>query len=158
MGLNTIKKETVREFIDKRSHGAYVSFDFKLDDKENKTIFESFGCISVEDFLIQYGRRSDFILDEYVVVDTQESCPSVDQGQTIWMTLQRRSEYSKTLKPVKLSPLDAIDIISKLEDIKKAKENIRVCLKSNNITKCDLSSLDYVDFIIEKLNESYEGS
>lgn len=156
MGLNTIKKETVREFIDKRSCGAYIDFEFKIDDKENSTIFKNFICISVDDFLTQYGRRSEFILDNYIVVDTKESSPSQDQGQTIWMKLLSKSEYAETLKPVNLSPLDAIDIISKLENIKKAKENIRVCLKSYNITKCDLSPLDYVDYIIAKLNESYK--
>lgn len=111
------RKETVREFINKRSSGAWVTFEFNVD-KTSDAVFKQYCCISIEDFLAEYGRRSSYILDNYIVVNTKESYPSNDQGQTIWMTLQKKSEYAKTLKPIELTPFEVEDIIKKLENIK----------------------------------------
>lgn len=113
------RKETVREFINKRSYGAYVTFEFDVD-KVTDGYFKQYRCISVDDFLTEYGRRSSYILDDYVVASTEESYPSNDQGQTIWMTLQKKSEYAKTLKPIELTPFEAEDIISRLEKVKNS--------------------------------------
>ena len=105
------RKETVREFINKRSSGAWISFDFKAEGR-------SFYCYSIDEFILDYGRKSSYILDDYIVISTEESCPSNSQGQTIWMTLMKKSDYVETLTPKKLSPLDVEDIIKKLENVK----------------------------------------
>lgn len=105
------KKETVREFINKKSCAAWVAFDFEADGR-------SFYCHSIEDFILDYGRRSSYILDDYIVISTKESYLSNSQGQTIWMTLMKKSDYVETLKPITLSPLDVEDIIKKLENVK----------------------------------------
>ena len=107
------RKETVREFINKRSYGAYVTFEFDVD-KVSTGYFKEYRCISVEDFLVEYGRRSSYILDDYIVIDTKESYPSNDQGQTIWMTLQKKSDYVNTLKPLELTAFEVEDILNNL--------------------------------------------
>ena len=159
MGQTRTRKQTVREFIDERSYGAFVTFEFDID-KETPTRFKDFNCISVDDFLTQYGRRSSFILDDYVVIDTRESYPSQDQGQTIVMTTQKKSEYAKTLKPVKLTPFDADDIIGKLEDMQAVKDNVRKYFSVfdenfSGLVK-DLQPLDYLNYVIRKLKDNYE--
>ncbi len=103
------RKETVREFINRRSYGAYITFEF-----------EKYRCISVEDFLAEYGRISTYILDDYIVIDTKESYPSVDQGQTVWLTLQKKSEYVNTLKLIELNVFEVEDILNKLYEVKTA--------------------------------------
>lgn len=67
--------ETVREFIDRGSSGAWITFEFDVD-QVSPTVFKQYRCISVEDFLLEYGRRSTYILDNYVVADTKSSYPS----------------------------------------------------------------------------------
>ncbi len=116
------RKETVREFIDNRSYGAYITFEFNVD-KTSTGYFRydnssEYSCISVEDFLVEYGRKSSYILDDYIVIDTKESEPSGDQGQTIWMTLQKKSKYVETLMPIKLTAFEVEDIIKKLKNVK----------------------------------------
>jgi len=113
------RKETVREFIDKRSYGAFVTFEFDLT-RTSKDGFKQYRCVSVEDFLTDYGRKSSYILDDYVVVSTQESCFSQSQGQTIWMTLQKKSEYVKTLKSIELTPFEVDDFIKRVEKVKNS--------------------------------------
>ena len=44
-----------------------------------------------------------FRKNNYIVIDTKASEASNDQGQTIWMTLQKKSEYTETLKPIELT-------------------------------------------------------
>ena len=112
------RKETVREFINRRSHGAFITFEFDVD-QVSETVFKQYRCVSVKDFLEEYGRRSSYILDDYVVVDTKSSYLSQSQGQTIWMTLQKKSEYVETLKPVELTPFEVEDIVHKLDHIKE---------------------------------------
>lgn len=159
MGQVRTRKQTLREFIDERSCGAFVSFEFDID-KETPTRFKDFNCISVDDFLKQYGTRSDYILDDYIVIDTRESYPSQDQGQTIVMITQKKSEYAKTLKPVKLTPLDADDIIGKLEDMKSVQEKVRKYFSvfDENFSGLikDLQPLDYLNYVIRKLKDNYE--
>jgi len=111
------RKETVREFINNRSSGAWITFEFDVD-RVSETVFKQYRCISVEDFLVEYGRRSSYILDDYVVVSTEESYPSNSQGQTIWMTLQKKSDYVETLEPISLTPFEVEDIIKKLKNAK----------------------------------------
>ena len=138
------RKETVREFIDKRSYGAFVTFEFDVD-KVSPTVFKQYRCISVEDFLVEYGRRSSYILDDYVVVDTKESYPSNDQGQTIWMTLQKKEDYVKTLKPKELSVFEIDDIINRLEKVKKSINEMS--------PEYNDPSIDELDYIIKRLGE-----
>lgn len=159
MGQTRTRKQTIREFINERSYGAFVTFEFDID-KETITRFKDFNCISVDDFLTQYGRRSDYILDDYVVIDTSESYPSQDQGQIIVMTTQKKSEYAKTLKPVKLTPFDADDIIGKLEDMQSVQEKVKKYFNLSNSDYYglvrDLSPLDYLTYVIRKLKDNYE--
>ena len=138
------RKETVREFINKRSYGAYVTFEFDVD-KITDGYFKQYRCISVDDFLAEYGRRSSYILDDYIVVSTKESYPSNDQGQTIWMTLQKKSEYVETLKPVELTPFEVEDIINRLEKVKKSINEMAP--EYNDPT------VEEIEYIITKLEE-----
>jgi hypothetical protein len=115
------RKETVREFINKRSCGAFVTFEFDVD-KVSTGYFKEYRCISVEDFLVEYGRRSSYILDDYIVIDTKASAASNDQGQTIWMTLQKKSEYVETLKPIELTAFEVEDILNNLYKAKKLED------------------------------------
>lgn len=136
------RKETVREFINKRSYGAFITFEFDVD-QVNPTVFKQYRCISVDDFLVEYGRRSSYILDDYVVVSTKESYPSNDQGQTIiWMTLQKKSEYAETLKPIELTPFEVEDIINRLEKVKPYIDE--------NYNK---PAIEEIEYIIRKLEE-----
>ena len=138
------RKETIREFINKRSYGAYVTFEFDVD-KVTDGYFKQYRCISVDDFLVEYGRRSSCILDDYIVVSTEESYPSNDQGQTIWMTVQKKEDYVKTLKPKELSVFEVDDIINTLEKVK------------NSISKMSPeyndSAIENIDYIIGRLEE-----
>jgi hypothetical protein len=137
------RKETVREFINKRSSGAWITFEFDVD-KVSPTVFKQYRCISVEDFLVEYGRRSSYILDDYVVISTKESYPSNSQGQTIWMTLQKKSDYVETLEPVKLTPFEVEDIIKKLENVK---------IKLNDYASGYEEAARDIDSIIKRLEE-----
>ena len=136
------RKETVREFINKRSSGAWITFEFDVD-KVSPTIFKQYRCISVDDFLIEYGRRSSYILDDYVVVSTKESYPSNSQGQTIWMTLQKKEDYVKTLKPKELSVFEIDDIINRLKKVKKSINEMS--------PEYNDPATDELDYIINKL-------
>ena len=135
------RKETVREFINKRSSGAWITFEFDVD-QVSPTLAKQYRCISVDDFLVEYGRRSSYILDDYVVVDTKESYPSNSQGQTIWMTLQKKSEYVKTLKPIELTPFVVEDIINRLEKV-----------KSHLDENYDKSAIEEIEYVIMRLEE-----
>lgn len=136
--------ETVREFIDRRSSGAWITFEFDVD-QVSPTVFKQYRCISVEDFLLEYGRRSTYILDNYVVADTKSSYPSNSQGQTIWMTVMPKEDYVKTLKPKELSVFEVEAIIKTLEKIKKEIDEISP--EYNN------PILKEIDLIIAKLED-----
>ena len=138
------RKETVREFINNRSSGAWITFEFDVD-RVSETVFKQYRCISVEDFLVEYGRRSSYILDDYVVVSTEESYPSNSQGQTIWMTLQKKSDYVETLEPISLTPFEVEDIVTKLEKVKKSINEISPVY--------DDPAIKEIDSIIRKLEE-----
>ena len=136
--------ETVREFIDRRSSGAWITFEFDVD-QVSPTVFKQYRCISVEDFLLEYGRRSTYILDNYVVASTKSSAPSNSQGQTIWMTVMPKEDYIKTLKPKELSVFEVEAIIKTLEKIKKEIDEISP--EYNN------PALKEIDLIIAKLED-----
>ena len=136
--------ETVREFIDRRSSGAWITFEFDVD-QVSPTVFKQYRCISVEDFLLEYGRRSTYILDNYVVVSTKSSAPSNSQGQTIWMTVMPKEDYIKTLKPKELSVFEVEAIIKTLEKIRKEIDEISP--EYNN------PALKEIDLIIAKLED-----
>jgi len=129
------RKETVREFINKRTSGAFVTFEFDVDK-------DKYRCISVEDFLFEYGRKSSYILDDYVVVSTKESYPSNDQGQTIRMTLQKKSEYTETLKPIELTAFEVDDILNNLYKARDLENNYML----SGATK-------YVEYVITSIEE-----
>lgn len=136
--------ETVREFIDRRSSGAWITFEFDVD-QVSPTIFKQYRCISVEDFLLEYGRRSTYILDNYVVASTKSSTPSNSQGQTIWMTVMPKEDYIKTLKPKELSVFEVEAIIKTLEKIRKEIDELSP--EYNN------PALKEIDLIIAKLED-----
>ena len=137
------RKETLREFINKRSNAAFVTFEFDVD-KASAGYFKEYSCISVEDFLFEYGRKSSYILDDYVVVDTKESYPSNDQGQTIWMKVQKKSELIETSKPIELTASEVVDILNNLY---KARE------LENNHT---LGAVSYIEYVINSIEEKGE--
>lgn len=137
------RKETIREFIDNRSCGAFITFEFDVD-KVNTGYFKEYNCISVEDFLFEYGRKSAHILDDYVVIDTKTSEPSNDQGQTIWMKVQKKSELVEALKPVELTALEVEDILNNLY---KARE-----LENNQIS----GAVSYIEYVINSIEEKGE--
>lgn len=139
------RKETVREFINKRSCGAFVTFEFDVD-KVSTGYFKEYRCISVEDFLVEYGRRSSYILDDYIVIDTKASVASNDQGQTIWMTLQKKSEYVKTLKPLELTAFEVEDILNNLYKVIDLEDD------TYNISK----SKPYIEYVINLLENKGE--
>ena len=136
--------ETVREFIDRRSSGAWITFEFDVD-QVSPTVFKQYRCISVEDFLLEYGRRSTYILDNYVVASTKSSTPSNSQGQTIWMTVMPKEDYIKTLKPKELSVFEVEAIIKTLEKIRKEIDELSP--EYNN------PALKEIDLIIAKLED-----
>lgn len=136
--------ETVREFIDRRSSGAWIDFEFDVD-QVSPTVFKQYRCISVEDFLLEYGRRSTYILDNYVVASTKSSTPSNSQGQTIWMTVMPKEDYIKTLKPKELSVFEVEAIIKTLEKIRKEIDELSP--EYNN------PALKEIDLIIAKLED-----
>ena len=136
--------ETVREFIDRRSNGAWITFEFDVD-QVSQTVFKQYRCISVEDFLLEYGRRSTYILDNYMVASTKSSAPSNSQGQTIWMTVMPKEDYIKTLKPKELSVFEVEAIIKTLEKIRKEIDEISP--EYNN------PILKEIDLIIAKLED-----
>ena len=135
------RKETVREFINKRSCGAFVTFEFDVD-KVSTGYFKQYNCISVDDFLVEYGRRSNYILDDYIVVSTKESYSSNDQGQTIWMTLQKKSEYVETLKPIELTAFEVGDILNSLYKAKELED--------------DSDATSYIEHVINIIEEKGE--
>lgn len=139
------RKETIREFINKRTSNAFVTFEFDID-QVSPTIFKEYSCISVEDFLFEYGRKSSYILDDYVVVDTKESEPSNDQGQTIWMKVQKKSELTETLKPIELTASEVEDILNNLYS---ARELLN---KDYNI----ITAMRYVEYVINSIEEKGE--
>jgi hypothetical protein len=139
------RKETVREFIDKRSCGAFVTFEFDVD-KVSTGYFKEYRCISVEDFLVEYGRRSSYILDDYIVIDTKESAASNDQGQTIWMTLQKKADYVNTLKPLELTAFEVEDILNNLYKVIDLEDD------TYNISK----SKPYIEHVINLLENKGE--
>ena len=139
------RKETVREFINKRSCGAFVTFEFDVD-KVSVGYFKEYSCISVEDFLFEYGRKSSYILDDYVVIDTKSSEASNDQGQTIWMKLQKKSEYTKTLKPIELTAFEVEDILNNLYNAKELED------KTHNLSGA-ASYIEYAINVIENKGE-----
>lgn len=139
------RKETVREFINKRSYGAFVTFEFDVD-KVSTGYFKEYRCISVEDFLVEYGRRSSYILDDYIVINTKASAASNDQGQTIWMTLQKKSEYVKTLKPLELTAFEVEDILNNLYKVIDLEDD------TYNISK----SKPYIEHVINLLENKGE--
>jgi len=139
------RKETIREFINKRSSGAFVTFEFDVD-QVSSTSFKEYSCISVEDFLFEYGRKSSYILDDYVVVDTKESEPSNDQGQTIQMKVQKKSELTETLKPIELTASEVEDILNNLYS---ARELLN---KDYNI----ITAMRYVEYVINSIEEKGE--
>lgn len=139
------RKETIREFINKRSSAAFVTFEFDTD-TTSPGCFKKYSCISVEDFLFEYGRKSSYILDDYVVIDTKESCSSNDQGQTIWMTLQKKSDYVQTFKPIELNAFEVEAILNDLYAAKDLEE------KAHNVS-CIAS---FIDRAITKLEEKGE--
>ena len=139
------RKETVREFIDKRSSGAYVTFEFDVD-KVSTGYFKEYSCISVKDFLVEYGRKSSYILDDYIVIDTRASAASNDQGQTIWMTLQKKSEYVETLKPIELTAFEVEDILNNLYKAKELED------KTYNVS----GAASYIEYAINTIEEKGE--
>lgn len=139
------RKETVREFIDKRSCGAFVTFEFDVD-KVSTGYFKEYRCISVEDFLVEYGRKSSYILDDYIVIDTRASAASNDQGQTIWMMLQKKSEYVKTLKPIELTAFEVEDILNNLYKAKELED------KTHNLS----GAVSYIEYVINTIEEKGE--
>jgi hypothetical protein len=139
------RKETVREFINKRSYGAFVTFEFDVD-KVSTGYFKEYRCISVEDFLVEYGRRSSYILDDYIVIDTKESAASNDQGQTIWMTLQKKADYVNTLKPLELTAFEVEDILNNLYKVIDLEDD------TYNISK----SKPYIEHVINLLENKGE--
>ena len=139
------RKETVREFIDKRSCGAFVTFEFDVD-KVSTGYFKEYRCISVEDFLVEYGRKSSYILDDYIVIDTRASAASNDQGQTIWMTLQKKSEYVETLKPIELTAFEVEDILNNLYKAKDLEDKI------HNLS----GAASYIEYAINTIEEKGE--
>ena len=136
--------ETVREFIDKRSNGAWITFEINNPNGATGS-FRTYNCISVDDFLLEYGRRSTYILDNYVVASTKESYPSNSQGQTIWMTVMPKEDYIKTLKPKELSVFEVEAIIKTLEKIRKEIDELSP--EYNN------PALKEIDLIIAKLED-----
>lgn len=143
------RKETVREFIDKRSYGAYVTFEFDVH-KINTGYFtyghiSEYSCISVEDFLVEYGRKNSYILDDYIVIDIRATKPSGSQGQTIWMKLQKKSEYVETLNSIELTPFEVEDIINRLEKVKKSISKLA--------PEYDDQAIEEIKYIITKLEE-----
>jgi hypothetical protein len=139
------RKETVREFINKRSCGAFVTFEFDVD-KVSAGYFKEYRCISVEDFLVEYGRKSSYILDDYIVIDTKESAASNDQGQTIWMTLQKKADYVNTLKPLELTAFEVEDILNNLYKVIDLEDD------TYNISK----SKPYIEHVINLLENKGE--
>lgn len=139
------RKETVREFINKRSYGAFITFEFDVD-KVSAGYFKEYCCISVEDFLVEYGRKSSYILDDYIVIDTRASAASNDQGQTIWMTLQKKSEYVETLKPIELTAFEVEDILNNLYKAKELED------KNHNIS----CAAGYIESAINKIESKGE--
>ena len=138
------RKETVREFINNRSSGALITFEFDAD-QISQTVFKQYRCISVDDFLVEYGRKSSYILDDYIVVSTKESYSSNSQGQTIWMTLQKKSEYVKTLKSIELTPFEVENIINKLKKVKRSINEISPEYKDYAINE-----IEYIIRILEQ--------
>ena len=84
--VKTTKFPTLREFIDEHSNAAWITFDFKAEG-------QGFYCISTKDFVLEFGRRSEHILDDYVVVDYNSSCPSQSQGSTYFLELKKVDWY-----------------------------------------------------------------
>ena len=107
------KLETIRDFINKRSNAAWISFDFTIDGCR-------YTCCSVEDFILDYGRKSAYLLDNYYVQSTQESYPSNSQGQTIWLTeLISKEDFNQAVGPVTFSYTRFCDIMDHLYKVKK---------------------------------------
>lgn len=137
------RKETIREFINNRAHGAFITFEFDID-KVSAGCFKEYSCIGIDDFLFEYGRKSSYILDDYVVVDTKSSEASNDQGQTIWMKVQKKSELVETLKPIELTAHEVEDI---LDNLYKARE-----LEKNHIS----GAISYIEYVINNIEEKGE--
>lgn len=107
------KLETIRDFINKRSNAAWISFDFTIDGR-------GYTCCSVEDFILDYGRKSAYLLDNYYVQETKESYPSNSQGQTIWLTkLISKEDFNQAVGPVTFSYTRFCSIVDGLEQIEK---------------------------------------
>ena len=107
------RKETIKEFINKRSNAAWITFEFTIDG-------HGYTCCSVEDFILDYGRKSAYLLDNYYVQDTKESYPSNSQGQTIWLTkLINKEDFNRAVGPVTLPYTKFCDILDHLYKVKK---------------------------------------
>ena len=72
---------TLREYINKNSSGAFVTFTFNL-------CSDTFSCISTKDFIKKYGTTREWILDDYRVIETTSTISSVDQGTTHYLILE----------------------------------------------------------------------
>ena len=74
------KENSVRSFINKISCAAWIAFCFY--DAEG----HHYCCVSVPDFIAEYGKDKEHILDELMVVAHRSSRPSQDQGEIYYLT------------------------------------------------------------------------
>lgn len=77
------RRMTIREFINKNSCAAWITFCFHTDDGK------PYSCISVADFVRTYGSASKHILDDYLVLGQDNTEPSQSQGMTYFLYLTK---------------------------------------------------------------------
>lgn len=73
------KENSVRSFIKERSRMAWIAFSFY--DAEG----HHYSCVSIPDFIDQYGKDKEHILDELLVIAHRSSSPSQDQGEIYYL-------------------------------------------------------------------------
>ena len=75
----------LRGFINHYSSGAYIRFEFTIDG-------QNYRCVSVEDFLLDYGRLKGHLLDDYLVTSFSNKELGPCEGSINVLKLEKKEQ------------------------------------------------------------------